>query len=162
MLNRERVLTVFRQVLDQMKESGEMGKVRPRAVAVRAHEIYCAGLGIEEKKPALVTFRKFVSGKSALPEVLELLNEAEVRPATRVRLNRGHLYQAFRQAVESLQSRILMGRARPLDVARKAYEIYSRSLNDVDPRPSHLTFQSLVYDKETDEEIQSLLVTIRR
>jgi len=119
-------------------------------------------LGSEEKRPALVTFRKFVSGKSALPEILALLDEARISPATRVRLDRGNLHQAFREAIKSLQSRILMGRARPLDVARKAFEIYSRSLNDAEPRPSHLTFQSLVYDKETDAEIQSLVSAVRK
>jgi len=157
------VLTAFREALEPLNCSEHFAKKpSPRNVAVRAHAIYCVRVGPMDKKPALVTFRKFVSGKSALPEIVTLLKEADVCARSRVGLDHDRVRAAFREAIERLQARILKGQARPLHVARRAYEIYSQSLDAIEPRPSRLTFHSLVYDKEGDPEIRSLLSTVKK
>lgn len=163
MLDRNLVLAAFREILDQLRLSEpSRRKPSPRNIAVRAHAIYCGQLHPESKEPALVTFRKFVSGKSAWPEILALLKEYDVHARSRVSLDQERVRAAFQGAIERLQMRIVKGQVCPLQVARRAYEIYSQSMSETEPKPSRLTFHSLVYDKEGDPEIRSLLSVLPR
>lgn len=136
------------------------GEFRPRTVAVRAHRIYCAGLPAERKKPSLETFRKLATGRRALPEVGEMLKAASVQPTSRARLDRERLRAVFQEAVQRLEARILRGQAKPAQVARRAYEIYTRESPDEKvSQPSRHTFQRLIYGKGADPEIVTLLRT---
>lgn len=158
MLDRDRVFLTFEQALRELHEEIRPGSIRPRTVAARAHEIYVAGLEPWEKRPALVTFRKFVAGKAALPEILDLLRVANITPGTRAPLDRQRVRAVFREAIQRLESRIVKGRARPLQIARRAYELYTR---DAAPskagQPSHHTFERLIYGKNADPEILTLI-----
>jgi hypothetical protein len=98
----------------------------------------------------------FVAGKTALPEVVELLRAAGIRPAAHARLDRKKVRAVFQEAVRRLENHILRGRAKPLQIARRAYEIYTR---DASLKPSRYTFQRLIYGKNADPEISSLIET---
>lgn len=163
MLDRDRVLTCFARALRELGEEKRARGVRPRAVAVRAHEIYCSTLGDGEKRPAAETFRKFATGRLAIPEIVRLLKAANVRATLRAHLNRRRVREVFREAIQRLETRLVKGHARPLQIARRAYEIYTR-----DPRndaasggslPSRYTFQRLIYGKTADPEILTLIAT---
>lgn len=154
MLDREHLESVFREAIRDAKLNPHGQRISPRSVASRAHAIYCAGLGPGEKKPALMTFCMFVAGKSALPEIVELLESEGIRPTARIRLDRRKLRAVFEEAVRRLESRLMKGRARPLQIARRAYELYTR---DDAAKPSRLTFQRLIYGKNADPEIYALL-----
>ncbi|HEX5036028.1 MAG TPA: hypothetical protein VFX30_02615, partial [bacterium] len=150
MLNHQKVLAAFREVLSAFGEGTDPALIRPRAVAIRAHQIYCEGLQSGEKRPALVTFRKYVGGKSANSEVVAMLQGALIRPATRARLDRNRLREVFQEAVRRLESRLLKGQARPVQIARRAYEIYVNESGDSASQPSHHTFERLIYGKAAD------------
>ena len=154
MLQRERVFAAFRQALEA---TAEQGGVSPRSVAVAAHGIYCAGLAPEGKKPALVTFRKFVAGRTSSPEIVALLHQAGIRPRGRARLDHERVRSVFEEAVRRLESRLLQGKARPIDVVRRAHELYKDADRPEAVAPSRYTFQRLVYGKAGDPVIQSFL-----
>jgi hypothetical protein len=154
MLDKDRVLNAFLQALREPGPGKRAGTVRPRAVAVRAHEIYCAGLAEGEKRPAVETFRKFATGRLAIPEVVRLLKAADVRATLRARLNRNRVREVFREAVQRLENRLVKGHARPLQIARRAYELYTK---DEETPPSRHTFQRLIYGKTADPEILALI-----
>jgi hypothetical protein len=156
MLDKDRVLNAFAQALREPGGEKRAGAVRPRAVAVRAHGIYCAGLGEGEKRPALETFRKFATGRLAIPEVVRLLKSADVRATLRASLNRRRVREVFREAIQRLETRLVKGQARPLQIARRAYELYTR---DGENPPSKYTFQRLIYGKTADPEILALIET---
>ena len=155
MFDREKILASFRKALDEC--GTEASRLRPRAVAIRAYTIYCAGLAPGEKRPAFDTFRRYTTGRLALPEVVALLKEGDVRPLSRTQLDRERLREVFREAVRSLESRIRKGRATPLQIARRAHEIYTKSGETSELRPSFHTFQRLVYGKLADPEIRSFV-----
>jgi len=157
MLDKDRVLNAFAQALREPGGEKRAGTVRPRAVAVRAHEIYCAALADDEKRPAVETFRKFATGKLAVPEIVQLLKAADVRVTLRATLNRRRVREVFQEAVQRLETRLVKGRARPLQIARRAYELYTR--NSDETSPSRYTFQRLIYGKTADPEILTLIET---
>jgi hypothetical protein len=157
MLNHQKVLEAFREVLASFGEGTDPNLIRPRAVAIRAHQIYCERLRPAEKRPALVTFRKYVGGKSAHPEVTAMLQAAMIRPAARARLDRNRLREVFQEAVRRLESRLMKGQARPVQIARRAYEIYVNETAGSDSQPSHHTFERLIYGKAADPEIRMLI-----
>jgi hypothetical protein len=152
------ILKSFERALRELA-SEKIGEFRPRTVAVRAHRIYCAGLPSERKKPSLETFRKLATGRRALPEVGEMLKAASVHPTSRARLDRERLRAVFQEAVQRLEARILRGQAKPTQVARRAYEIYTRESNEKVSQPSRHTFQRLIYGKGADPEIVTLIRT---
>lgn len=157
MLDRDRVLDAFREALARLRRERPSGAVSPRTVGLRAHEVYCRALGQGEKRPASETFRKFATGQLPLPEVVELLLKAGVRPTLPQRLDRRRLRSVFEQAIQRLESRLLKGQARPRQIVRRAYELYTRDAGENAPRPSHRTFEGLVYGKTADTEILSLI-----
>jgi hypothetical protein len=154
MLDRDKVLNAFHKALE---EKSGIADISPRSVALRARDLYCSALHPGEKQPSTETFRKYVAGKSALPEILEILERANVRPAMRARLNRERLRAVFHEAVQRLESRILRGQAKPLQIARRAHELYTRDSADETLRPSHYTFRRLIYGKAADPEILTLI-----
>lgn len=161
MLDRNRLLAAFRRALETLGENPQTarrGGRSPRTIALRAHEIYCSGLAPDEKRPAADTFRKFATGLIPCPEVVALLKNHEIRPVPPQRLDRLKLHSVFSEAIQRLEARILKGQARPLQIVRRAYEIYTR---DAAPslvgQPSHRTFESLIYGKSADPEILTLI-----
>jgi hypothetical protein len=157
MLDRDKVLEVFRQALEDLRAEVRARGIRPRTVGLRAHQVYCANLNPGEKRPSSETFRKYVSGKTALPEIIELLEEANVRPTGRARLDRKRVRAVFQEAVRRLEARILRGQAKPLQIARRAHELYNRGATRETLRPSHYTFRRLIYGKAADPEILTLI-----
>jgi len=164
MLDRDRIFLSFERALEELREESRAVSIRPRTVAARAHAVYCESLGPGEKPPALVTFRKFVAGKGALPEILKLLQESHVTPGARAQLNREQVRAVFREAIQRLESRLIKGHARPLQIARRAYELYTRShdFSGKTAQPSHHTFESLIYGKKADPEIRDLIESALR
>ena len=156
-LDPERVLAAFREALETLTQVIPDRDIRPRTVALRAHEIYCANLIPGERRPSFATFRNYISAKSPVPEVLDLLQKADVRPAAHARLDRRQLRAAFQEAIQRLEARILRGRAKPLQIARRAHEIYLRDIGGGAPRPSPYTFRRLIYGKAADLDILSLM-----
>lgn len=142
-----------------LRELGDGERASPRAVALKARDHYCAELKPGEKTPSTETFRKYVAGKSALPEILEILERANVKPATRARIDRDRLRVVFQEAVQRLEARILRGQANPLQIARRAHELYNRDAGAETLRPSHYTFRRLIYGKAADPEILTLIET---
>jgi hypothetical protein len=60
-----------------------------------------------------------------------------------------------------LESRLVQGLARPLQIVRRAYKIYVREGSRGDEsRPSHHTFERLIYGKRSDPEILDLIHTV--
>ncbi|HSA60558.1 MAG TPA: hypothetical protein VLJ37_12835 [bacterium] len=157
MLDREKVFTAFEQALSELTRNAPQRRLRPRAVAVRAHGIYCEGLRPDEKRPARTTFCMFVAGRSALPEITGILEAAGIRPATRTRLDRKRLRAVFQEAVRRVENRVFRGQAKPLQIARRAFEIYTRDADAASAKPSRHTFQRLIYGKNADPEILALI-----
>jgi hypothetical protein len=58
-----------------------------------------------------------------------------------------------------LETRLFKGQAKPLQIARRAYEIYTRESDNDASQPSHHTFQRLIYGKAADPEIMTLIET---
>ncbi|HSA58464.1 MAG TPA: hypothetical protein VLJ37_02110 [bacterium] len=162
MLDKDRVLNAFAQALREPAVEKRTRTVRPRAIAVQAHRIYCENLSEGEKRPAAETFRKFATGKLAIPEIVRLLKAADVRVTLRASLNRRRVREVFREAIQRLETRLVKGRARPLQIARRAYEIYTRDADESasgGSSPSRYTFQRLIYGKTADPEILTLIAT---
>jgi hypothetical protein len=157
MVDRERLLPVFEQALRELNPDASLRGIRPRGVAVRAHGIYCAGLRRGEKRPCQETFRKFATGRLAIPEIVLLLKAANVRAVSRARLDRQRLREVFQEAIQRLEARLIKGQTRPLQIARRAHEIYTRDAGPDVSQPSHHTFQRLIYGKGADPEIMSLI-----
>lgn len=157
MWNRDKVLQAFRQALWEIKDGGRKRQVRPRTIALRAHEIYGASLDPWEKRPSRETFRKFATGQLPCPPVVALLQAAHIHTTPLAKLDRQKLRSAFEEAVRRLEHRLLKGTTRPLQVVRRAYDLYVRSAGDEALRPSHKTFENLVYGKGADPEILTLL-----
>jgi hypothetical protein len=157
MLDRDKVWDAFRQALDGLLKERPSGGVSPRAVGLRAHDIYCLALSPGEKRPASETFRKFATGQLPFPSVVELLLKAGVRPVLPTRLDRRRLRRVFEQAIERLENRLVKGQARPRQIVRRAYELYTRDADEKAPQPSHRTFEGLVYGKTADPEILTLI-----
>jgi hypothetical protein len=160
MLDRKKIVASFREALGELTEGPRKGAVSPRAVAIRAHEIYRSRVGPAENPSSWETFRRYTGGPLALPEVVELLKAAGVRSATRARLDREKLKQVFQEAIQRMESRILQGRAKPLQVARRAYAIYTQDASG--GQPSHHTFERLIYGKTADPEILTLIESASR
>jgi hypothetical protein len=156
MLERETVIRAFHEALQRQLEGPQKGGIRPRSVALRAHAIYCAILRPDQKRPSPETFRKFATGRLAIPEVVELLKSADVRATVRARLDRQRLRAVFQEAIQRLETRLFKGQARPLQIARRAHEIYTREVPG-GSQPSPHTFQRLIYGKAADPEIMTLI-----
>ncbi len=156
MLDRKKIVTSFEQALRELSAGPRKGGVSPRAVAVRAHGIYRSGVSPEENPSSWETFRRFTAGRLAIPEVVALLKTADVRSATRTRLDRRKLREVFQEAIQRMESRILKGQAKPLQIARRAYAIYTQDAAD-GGQPSHHTFERLIYGKTADPEILTLI-----
>lgn len=154
MLDHDKVLDAFHRALKELHP--EENAVRPRAVALRAHQIYCAGLKPHEKRPVSETFRKYATGQLDCPEVVELLGSAGIRPTVRARLDRKRLRIVFEEAIQRLETRLLRGQAKPLQIARRAHELYTRGSSE-SGQPSHYTFERLIYGKAADPEIVTLI-----
>jgi hypothetical protein len=157
MLDREHVIEAFLKALGELGLGKKEGTIRPRAVAVRAHEIYCGRLPAHIKRPSAETFRKFATGRLAIPEVVERLEGANVQPVSRARLDRDRLKAVFQEAIQRMEARLFKRPARPLQIARRAHEIYVRETSKSDAVPSHYTFQRLIYGKAADPEILKLI-----
>jgi hypothetical protein len=153
MLDRERLYRAFEQAL---RERSPSSIARPRAVAVRAHAIYCAWLEPGHRHPSPETFRKFATGRLAIPEVVQLLKSANVQTASRTRLDRQRLRAVFQEAIQRLEARLIKGRTNPRQIARRAHEIYTREIPG-GSQPSPHTFQRLIYGKAADPEIMTLI-----
>jgi hypothetical protein len=159
MLDRDRVLNAFRKALGALAGEMPLADLSPRAAGLRAHEIYCEGLGPGEKRPASETFRKFATGQLPFPEVIELLLKAGIRPVPPARLDRRRLRFVFEQAIQRLEARLVKGQARPRQIVRRAYEIYTSASGGDERRPSHRTFEGLIYGKSADPEILTLVAS---
>jgi hypothetical protein len=159
MLDRKKIAASFEHALRELNDGPRRGALSPRAVAVRAHAIYRAGLGPNENPSSWETFRRFTAGKLAIPEVVALLEAANVRSAARARLDRQRLRQVFEEAIQRMESRILKGQAKPLQIARRAYALYTQvpDASAEGGQPSHHTFERLIYGKTADPEIRTLI-----
>lgn len=155
-------MDAFLQALKELEDGKRDGKLRPRKVAFRAHEIYCAGLSPLAKRPSPETFRKFATGRLAIPEVVERLQGASVETSSRARLDRDKLKAVFQEAIQRLEARLFKRPARPLQIARRAHEIYIREADKDEAAPSHYTFQRLIYGKAADPEILKLIQASRK
>jgi len=157
MLDRDKVFAAFRLALSELGAGGGTEGVRPRAVALRAHVLYCADLKAHEKRPVPETFRKFATGQLPFPEIVELLKDHNIHTTVRSRLDRERLRSVFEEAIQRLESRLIRGQARPLQIARRAHELYGRDLSGA--KPSHYTFERLIYGKAADPEIVTMIET---
>lgn len=155
-IDRSKMIEAFeRAIIEDEAESGRAS--RPRTIAVRAHRLFCENLPSGAKPPALVSFTQRVTGKTADPVILSLLEKAGIARVPHASLCRERLRQAFDECIKRLESRILKGVARPLHVADSAHRIYTDSLPDSEPKPSRLTFRRLVYGQGADPEIAAIL-----
>ncbi|HSA59190.1 MAG TPA: hypothetical protein VLJ37_05845 [bacterium] len=157
MLDRKRIVASFEQALVALKAGPRKDSLSPRAVAVRAHEIYRSGAAPGENPSSWETFRRFTAGRLAIPEVVELLNAAGIRSAARARLDRQKLRHVFEEAIQRMEARLVKGQAKPLQIARRAYAIYTQDAADHLTQPSHHTFERLIYGKTADPEILTLI-----
>lgn len=157
MLDRDTIFQAFRQALEELSQADRSRELRPRTIALRAHEIYCLGLEPGAKKPSHDTFRKFATGQWSFPRVLELLQNANIRAVPPQRLDRRKLRLVFEEAILRLENRLLKGQARPRQIVRRAYELYTRDAAQESLQPSHRTFERLVYGKAADPEILTLV-----
>jgi len=157
MWDRNKVLEAFREAIFLLRTERPERVLKPRTVALRAHAIYCAGLGPEDKRPAVETFRKFATGQLPCQHLTELLSEARVRRAPPTRLDRERLRSVFEEAIERLESRLLKGRAKPRQILRRAYDLYTKGVEEGAPLPTQRTFEWLVYGKTADPEISTLI-----
>lgn len=158
MINRNKVLEAFQKALEHREGETPIRGWRPRTIALRAHAIYCAGLAPHEKRPKADTFRKFATGGIACEGVVELLQSVQIHPLPPQKLNRDKLRTVFSEAVQRLENRILKGQAKPLQIARRAYDLYTKDIEST-PQPSHRTFESLIYGKSADPEIVEIIQT---
>jgi hypothetical protein len=159
MWDRDKVLSAFQQALAELKGESPVRRVRPRAVALRAHGLYCAWLEPGQKRPSADTFRKFATGQLPCPPVTQLLQGEQIRPLSPARLDRGRLRAVFEEAIQKMEARLLKGQARPLQIVRRAYGLYIRAGEEGTPRPSHRTFEDLIYGRTADPEIKTLIDT---
>lgn len=169
-VDRKRLLIAFREAAQELEDDLVSGRAKRLQVARRAHALYAAASG-KTPPPSLHTFERLIYGRNAAPDVRAILDPvfkrraleklrrdaAQPAPAPRARLDRERLRAVFREAVERLESRLLQGQARPLQVARRAYALYTRDTHGASPRPSPHTFQRLIYGKDADPEIMSLI-----
>lgn len=162
MLNRNRVLSAFQRAIVELVKSPAKAKIRPRTVAVVAHRLYCEECKPIEHRPSAETFRKFSTGQLPFPEVIALLRVAGIHPRPRSRLDREKLRSVFVEAIGRLETRLIKGQARPLQVARRAHELYARSLEGSLHKPSHRTFEDMIYGKSADPEIVELFASTLR
>lgn len=157
MLNRDKIIAAFQQALNELNDGSKT--LRPRTVAVRAHEIYRSNLGSDQKPSSWETFRRFTHGPLAIPEVVELLKGANILSTTPARLDRQKLREVFQEAIQRMEDRLLRGQAKPLQIARRAYVIYTKDQDESVTQPSHHTFERLIYGKTADPEIRTLIET---
>lgn len=151
------VLAAFHRALRDCRDEIDAGRIRPRAIALHAHRIFCESVGVLEKKPAWTSFLQLVSGRNARTEIVRLLSERRVKRGRHVRLDRERLVLSFRRAVERLGTRIEKGKAKAIQVANRAHEFYVAGLAADQPKPSRRTFHHLVYGKTADQGIVRLL-----
>ncbi len=155
-IDRSEMIEAFRRVIEESEsESGR--SPRPRTIAVRAHRLFCENLRSGAKPPALVSFTQRVTGKTADPIILTLLEKAGIERVPHASLCRERLRESFDECIKRLESRILKGVARPLHVADYAHRLYTEKQDVQEIRPSRLTFRRLVYGQGADPEIASLL-----
>ncbi|HSA60452.1 MAG TPA: hypothetical protein VLJ37_12300 [bacterium] len=155
-IDRSKMIEAFERAIEE--DEAESGRSpRPRTIAVRAHRLFCEDLPSGTKPPALVSFTQRVTGKTADPVILSLLEKAGIDRVPHASLCRERLRQAFDECIKRLESRILKGVARPLHVADSAHRIYTDRSPASEPKPSLLTFRRLVYGQGADPEIASLL-----
>jgi len=159
MLDRDKIISSFEQAIRELGDGSRTDSLRPRTVALKAHEIYRASLGPQEKTSSWETFRRFTHGPLAIPEVETLLKNANIQTSPRARLDRDKLRSVFQEAIQRMEDRLLRGQAKPLQIARRAYVIYTKETEESSPLPSHHTFERLIYGKTADPEILSLIET---
>lgn len=155
-IDRCRMIDAFERAITTVNTEARRPS-RPRTIAVRAHRFYCAQLPSGERPPALVSFTQRVTGKTADPEILLLLEKAGIVRSPHASISRERLKEAFGECIRQLESRILRGVARPLHVADSAHKIYLEKTSPTEIKPSQLTFRRLVYGRNADPEIVSLL-----
>jgi len=143
-LDRPRVIDSFRRALDELRDGVGVGKLSPRGVALKAHFFYGLSGSPEEGKPSWYSFQRLVTGRGARREILALLEANRVVKRTRAELDRGRVLLSFQRAIGDLMGvEAKSVRIRPLHVAQRAHEIYSK-LSGVGARvPSDFTFQRL-------------------
>ncbi|HEX5037750.1 MAG TPA: hypothetical protein VFX30_11375 [bacterium] len=157
-LNKLLIFKAFEDAVAELAAANGAEKIKVRAVSARARDLYRSLREEDGSPPSPETFRKYASGPRALPEIVSLLNAAGIRPARRTKLNRDRLRFVFREAVQRFEASVFRGQARPVQIARRAYDLYARSDDAAGaPRPSTHTFQRLVYGKTADPEILGLI-----
>ena len=150
------VFSAFEEAVKELAPASGRETLRIRSVALRARELYLS-LG-NGASPSSETFRKLASGPRALPEVAALLEAAGIRSAKRTRLDRDRLRTVFQEAIQRFEARLFRNRPRPIQIARRAYDLYARTEADSgSPRPSPHTFQRLIYGKTADPEILEMI-----
>jgi hypothetical protein len=168
--DRTRLLLSFRMAAEELERDFITARAKRLQVARRAHEIYVRASG-ESPAPSLHTFERLLYGKSALPDVRRILDPllkrrtleklrreaAKSPPLRRARLDRERLRGVFREAIRKLERRLVQGRARPLQIARRAYALYTNDAPEGSLRPSPYTFQRLIYGKAADPGISELI-----
>ncbi|MCE9625390.1 MAG: DEAD/DEAH box helicase family protein [Deltaproteobacteria bacterium] len=151
-LDRERVLSVFRQALAQIEL--ERKKVNYRAVTDLAWEQYVKDFS-EGERPALQTFRSMPYEPIHYPELLGLLDGSPwVSKQRRAKLDREKMLSAFRKAIAEVE---VEGRpASYLAVSDQAWEFYVKELPE-GQRPSLNTFRGFAIGSRIDPEVWALL-----
>lgn len=165
MLDRHRILRAFQRALSEINELKAASPdriIRPRSIGLRAHAAYCESLNPGEKAPSSETFRKFATGQLAFPEIVSLLSEAGINPNLPARLDRERLRFVFEEAIRKLEHRILKGQAKPRQIIRRAYQLYTEGVVEEARVPSRRTFEWLAYGKAGDPEIATLIRTAIR
>lgn len=157
-LDQGRLITCFREALETGKKD-HGARLRPRTVAVIAHRLYGEKMRPGEMRPALISFLRRVSRKTADPVVMELLGNAGILSSRRAKLDRERLKGAFVECIKKFENRILRGIAKPVHVADSAHKIYVEGMDSDELKPSRMTFRRMIYGHDADPELASLLET---
>ena len=151
------VFKSFKKAIGELKGKIPKEAIRPRRIARRAHQLYCADLSSNVTPPSLSTFTKRVCKEMAWPRIQQLLKTSGIQAKVRVKLDRPGVLAAFLEAAEKLSCRTNHRKIRPALLAHFAFRLYVRDLSENEPRPSHHSFLCLIYGKKADPEILRMI-----
>jgi hypothetical protein len=153
MLNRRRVLDSFQTALAELSPAIACRKATLSKVADRARDVYSLGLPPGAKRPSVWTFRGYLLGKRADPEILSLIAASGVQKLPRI--NRSRLMEAFRRAIGEADG---SGKKQyPRTIAVKAHQYYCLELPSEGKRPALVSFTQRMSGRSADAQILALL-----
>ncbi|HEX5036700.1 MAG TPA: DEAD/DEAH box helicase family protein [bacterium] len=155
----QKVLDAFRRAIDENEEGISQGTMLSHILADRARALYAADLPEGAKPPSRGTFRGWVAGRTARPEVVTLFEEAGMRKQERVlAIDHPWVLRAFRQAIEENRDGIARGKVFPSSLAARAHAIYVANLPEGTRTPRPGTFRTWIGTRRKDwPEVAKLL-----